>query len=117
MRLAEIHKGFFLHTQARKYTTTTALFMPRKKLEREVYREKEREGKGNFFHQWTCWVGNLAKDSQKICSGFCILSSEQESELASFLAPSTSLPSPFYSVFRTLQNKTKQKTTTVSVST
>jgi hypothetical protein len=69
MRLAEIHKvSFFTHKLVS--TTTTALFMPRKKLEREVYREKEREGKGNVFHQWTYWVGGLAKDSQKFAAAF-----------------------------------------------
>jgi hypothetical protein len=39
--------------------------------------------------------GGSSKRLAKICSGFCILSSEQESELASFWAPSASLPSPF----------------------
>jgi len=43
MRLAEIHKvSFFTHKLVT--TTTTALFMPRKKLEREVYRGKRKGG-------------------------------------------------------------------------
>jgi hypothetical protein len=43
-------QGFFLHTQALVSTTTTALFMPRKKLEREVYRaEKKKGGEGEFL--------------------------------------------------------------------
>jgi hypothetical protein len=43
-------QGFFLHTQALvSTTTTTALFMPRKKLEREAYREKKKGGEGEFL--------------------------------------------------------------------
>jgi hypothetical protein len=75
--------------------------------------KKKWKGKGNFFHEWTCWVGDVAKDSQKICSGFCILWSEAREQDSEFLSaidisPLTILQRLSHSP---IQNKTKQKKT------
>ncbi len=105
-------QGFFLHTQALVSTLQQRHYLCQEKNLKEKLTGggKKMKGKGNFFHQWTCWVGDLAKDSQNFLQRLLYSLERSKERDSEFLSAIDISPFPILQRLShsPIQNKTKK---------